>query len=117
MELHFELRHYRIRTRGFDSFNASIEQIIVLRPGQPRPTTVYKRKNPRDGPVRMNPNIALQKRIANSTSTQASTQASTRSTGDKENEGPSMSEKHRGKQKANPKDSGDKVEDQAEETL
>ncbi|KAH9009399.1 hypothetical protein EDB85DRAFT_2162774 [Lactarius pseudohatsudake] len=34
VEVHFELYHYHIRNKGYDSFNSSIEQIIVLQPGE-----------------------------------------------------------------------------------
>ena len=61
VEIHLEFRHFAIQRRSQDSFNASIEQMIVLRPGEARPATGYKRKNVRDGPIHMNPNISLRK--------------------------------------------------------
>lgn len=53
VELHFEFHHYCIKSKNQDSFNATIQQILVLQPGAPRPTTAYKRKNFRDGPVQL----------------------------------------------------------------
>lgn len=51
VEVRFEFHHYCIRSKNQDSFNATIQQILVLQPGAPQPTTSYKRKNIRDGPV------------------------------------------------------------------
>lgn len=99
VEIHFEFRHFAILKKVQDSFNASIEQIIVIRPGESRPATGYKRKNVRDGPIRMNPNIPLHKVVLTTKVKED----------DKENNAGSMSEKRRGKQKA--KDSEDEVED------
>jgi len=98
VELHFELHHYCIRRKSEDSFNATIEQIMLIRPGQARPATGYKRKNIRDGPIRLNPCLSLIKHTP------------IRTQDEKENEGESMSDKRRGKQKAN--DSEDGVEDE-----
>jgi hypothetical protein len=55
VELHFELHHSENFMRRQDFFNASIEQIMVLQPGQPRPTSPYKRRNVHDGPIRLCP--------------------------------------------------------------
>jgi hypothetical protein len=57
IEIHFELRHYAIKgtTTPLDSFNANIEQIIIIQPGEARPPTAYKRSTDEDGPIRMNP--------------------------------------------------------------
>jgi hypothetical protein len=55
IEMHFELYHYNIRGKDQDSFNAQIQQIIVLQPGKLRPITAYKQKNVRDGPIRVCP--------------------------------------------------------------
>ncbi|KAN0141070.1 hypothetical protein V8E53_000826, partial [Lactarius tabidus] len=57
IEMHFELRHYAIQgsTPPLDSFNANIEQIMVLQPGEARPPTAYKRSTEDDGPIRRNP--------------------------------------------------------------
>jgi len=52
VDLHFELFHFGIRKKNEDSFNGSMEQVLMLQPGQPRPVTVYKHKNVRDGPIR-----------------------------------------------------------------
>ena len=125
VELHFELHHFPIRKVAQDSFNATIEQIIVLRPGEARPMTAYKRKNPRVGPILAQLTLPPQ----NQTGEGSRTGKVDDSTADKENDGPSMSvkrrwqkvddgtklsmsEKRRGKQKV--KESEDEVEEQVE---
>lgn len=51
VELHFKFHHYNIRPTNQDSFNTTIQQIVVLLPGTSRPATAYKHKNIRDRPV------------------------------------------------------------------
>jgi hypothetical protein len=58
VELHFELHHSDNFMRRQDFFSASIEQIMILQPGQPRRTSPYKRRDPRDGPIRLSPSLA-----------------------------------------------------------
>ena len=58
VDLHFELYHYSIRSKNVDSFNAKIEQVMVLQPGESRPDTIYKRSMAEDGPIWMNPALA-----------------------------------------------------------
>ena len=99
VKIHLKFRHFTIQRRSQDSFNASIEQIIVLWPGEARPATGYKQKNVRDGPIRMNPNISLRKPNLTEKTIKA----------DQKNESASSSEKSKGKQKA--KESEDEVED------
>ncbi|KAH9025251.1 hypothetical protein EDB84DRAFT_1243267, partial [Lactarius hengduanensis] len=53
VEVHFKLYHYHIRNKGYDSFNGSIEQIIVLQPGEIQHMSAYKRKNVEEGPIRL----------------------------------------------------------------
>ncbi|KAH9012439.1 hypothetical protein EDB85DRAFT_2159061 [Lactarius pseudohatsudake] len=60
VEVHFELYHYHIRNKGYDSFNGSIEQIIVLQPGEIQHMSAYKRKNVEEGPIRLKPSLVLQ---------------------------------------------------------
>ena len=60
VELHFELHHFPIQKVAQDSFNATIEQIIVLRPGEARPMTAYKRKNLCVGPILAQLTLPLQ---------------------------------------------------------
>lgn len=103
VELHFELHHFAIRKAGQDSFNGSIEQIIVLRPGEARPTTVYKRKNLRDGPILVKPTLSPQKTIGEGSGKVDEIVA------DKENDGPSMSTKRRVKLKVKETEDGGKV--------
>ena len=56
--LHFELYHYSIRSKDIDSFNAKIEQLMVLQPGKTQPDTIYKCSMAKEGPIRMNPALA-----------------------------------------------------------
>ena len=58
VELHFELHHFEIAAKNLHSFNANIEQIMVLQPGESCPATVYKHHAAEDGLVRMNPTLA-----------------------------------------------------------
>ncbi|KAH9007829.1 hypothetical protein EDB84DRAFT_1447291, partial [Lactarius hengduanensis] len=51
IELRFRLHHYFIEKDHFHSFNAGIEQIIILQPGEASVPSDYKRKNVRDGPI------------------------------------------------------------------
>ena len=69
-----------------------------------RPATGYKRKNVRDGPIRMNPNITFRKRASDEKDIRTN----------KENEGTSASEKKKGKQKA--RDSEDEIEETMKKT-
>ena len=102
VELHFELHHFAIRKVMQDSFNATIEQIIVLRPGEACPMTVYKRKNPRDGPIRVKPTILPRKQAGEASA------KTDESAADKENEVPSMAAKRR-RQKAKESEDGAKA--------
>ena len=124
VELHFELHHFAIRRAGHDSFNATIEQIVVLRPGEPRPTTAYKRKNPRDAPIDVKATISLQNLSGDGSNKIDESPANKENEGFplpakrrtrqkvKESEDRSkslVSEKRRGKQKA--KESEDEIEE------
>ncbi|KAH9033805.1 hypothetical protein EDB85DRAFT_1950047 [Lactarius pseudohatsudake] len=51
IELRFDLHHYFIEKEKFDSFNAGVQQIIILQPGNACAATAYKRKDVRDGPI------------------------------------------------------------------
>ena len=62
VELHFELRHFAIHKKNQDSFNASIEQIIVLQPGPPQAVSKYKRASLEDGPICKKPTLELRKK-------------------------------------------------------
>ena len=99
VELHFELHHFAIRKGGHDSFNATIEQIIVLHPGEARPMTAYKRKNPRDAPIDVKPTHILHKLSGDGSSKTDEIPAN------KENEGlPSLPAKRRTRQKVKESD-------------
>ena len=58
VEIHFELRHFEIAVKNLHSFNANIEQIMVLQQGESRPATVYKRQAAEEGLIRVNPTLA-----------------------------------------------------------
>jgi hypothetical protein len=60
VEVHFCLRHYRIKEKGgnrtIDSFSGLLQQIIILKDGVPKTDSgYYKRKNLLDGPYRPKP--------------------------------------------------------------
>ena len=58
VEVHFSIKHYRIHKRDskpIDSFTGLVEQVIVLRAGEPRVGNSYKRKNLLEGPYRPKP--------------------------------------------------------------
>ena len=126
VELHFELHHFAIRKKMQDSFNATIEQIVVLRHRDERPATAYKRKNPREGPVQVKALMFIQKRIiegprkseerpANEINEGPSKRRKTthnRKPVSEDNNGASMSEKCLGKQKAT--ESEDEIEEDFE---
>ena len=42
VEMQFELHHYAIQQKNVDSFNASIQQIPVIQPGETHPQTAFK---------------------------------------------------------------------------
>jgi hypothetical protein len=105
VEIHFEVHHFAIlkkeKSLSLDSFNGTIEEIVVLHPGEVRPPTGYKRRNVREGPVRKKQAVPVQN---------LSTKAFG-ATRDKETERASISNKRHGKQKANESDNelGDDV--------
>jgi len=49
VELHFKLQYFCIQKKSQDLFNGSIEQVIVLQPGEDRLVSPYKRKNLQEG--------------------------------------------------------------------
>lgn len=51
VKLQFKLHHYPIRQKNVDSFNASIQQIQVIKPGETRPQTAFKRQSMSDSPI------------------------------------------------------------------
>ena len=58
VEVHFAIKHYRIQKRDskpIDSFTGLVEQVIILKSGEPRAQNSYKRKNLLDGPYRPKP--------------------------------------------------------------
>ncbi|KAF8264018.1 hypothetical protein EI94DRAFT_1703548 [Lactarius quietus] len=63
VQLQFELVHYHISKRHHDSFNGTIAQIIVIKPGAPPTTSSLKHKNIRCGPMCPNPLLITQNGI------------------------------------------------------
>jgi hypothetical protein len=58
VEVHFSIKHYRIHkkdSKPIDSFTGLVEQIVVLKSGEPRLPNSYKRKNLLEGPYRPKP--------------------------------------------------------------
>ena len=53
VEVQFELRHFAITTKKFDSFNASLEQMQILELGRECPPNVFKRKDMADSPIKV----------------------------------------------------------------
>src|SRR5882757_4782444 len=83
VEIHFSLKHYRIfrkaeGLKAFDSFSATIEQIVVLKAGENRGTSFYKCKNMLDGPYRPKPfyTVEVHANITNTTEPAAGTSGS-----------------------------------------
>ncbi|KAH9017857.1 hypothetical protein EDB85DRAFT_2154896 [Lactarius pseudohatsudake] len=60
IKVHFQLYRYHIRTKTHDSFNGSIEQVMVLQPSQVQKSLPYKRKNVHEGPIRLKPSLVVQ---------------------------------------------------------
>ena len=125
VELHFELHHFPIWKVVQDSFNATIEQMIILCPSEAHPMTAYKRKNLCVGPILAQLTLLPQNQMGEGSCTGKVDD----STADKENDGLSMSvksrwqkvddgtklsmsEKRHGKQKV--KELEDEVEEQVE---
>jgi hypothetical protein len=59
VEVHFCLRHYRIKDKAngrlVDSFVGIVQQIVILKDGVPKPPNAYKRKNVLEGPYKPKP--------------------------------------------------------------
>ena len=55
IEVQFELRHFAIHNKEFDSFNATLQQLQVIEPGRECPATIFKRKDFCDGPIEGRP--------------------------------------------------------------
>lgn len=57
VEVHFSISHYRIGkdATSIDSFSAIVQQVLILKTGVPKKSSPYKRKNFREGPVRIKP--------------------------------------------------------------
>jgi hypothetical protein len=62
VEVHFELRHFRIQKKKVDSFNATVQQVLILKPGVARPVSAFKRWNVEEGPMKVSAKLARKKR-------------------------------------------------------
>lgn len=59
VEIQFELKHFSIQTKKIESFNASIQQVQILRPGESRPPTAFKRQNISEGPIQVSESLDI----------------------------------------------------------
>ena len=50
VEAFFIIRHYYLRDKKFDTFNADIQQIKILKPGSSIARSGFKRRKVREGP-------------------------------------------------------------------
>jgi hypothetical protein len=50
VEVFFTMRHYYLRDKKFDTFQAEIQQIKIIKPGGSISTSGIKRRNAREGP-------------------------------------------------------------------
>ena len=53
VEIQFELLHFPIGAQKKHSFNACVQQIQILQPGENRPATAFKRKSIDEGPFQL----------------------------------------------------------------
>jgi hypothetical protein len=51
VEVYFEMRHYYLRDKKFDTFQVEIQQIRIVKPGSSVATSGFKRRNAREGPL------------------------------------------------------------------
>jgi hypothetical protein len=51
VEVYFTIRHFYMREKKFDTFQADIQQIKIVKPGASIATLGFKRGNARDGPL------------------------------------------------------------------
>jgi hypothetical protein len=47
----FTIRHFHIREKKFDTFQADIQQIEIVKPGASIVMSGFKQRNARDGPL------------------------------------------------------------------
>ncbi|KAJ8580754.1 hypothetical protein M405DRAFT_833766 [Rhizopogon salebrosus TDB-379] len=47
----FSIRHYYLRDKKFDTFQADMQQIKIIKPGASIASSGFKRRNARDGPL------------------------------------------------------------------
>ncbi|KAJ8597223.1 hypothetical protein M405DRAFT_586448 [Rhizopogon salebrosus TDB-379] len=51
VEMFFSIRHYYLRDKKFDTFQADMQQIKIIKPGASIASSGFKRRNARDGPL------------------------------------------------------------------
>jgi hypothetical protein len=51
VEMFFSIRHYYLRDKKFDTFQADMQQINIIKPGASIASSGFKRRNARDGPL------------------------------------------------------------------
>jgi hypothetical protein len=51
VEVYFTIRHFYMREKQFDTFQADIQQIKIIKPGASIVTSGFKWRNARDGPL------------------------------------------------------------------
>jgi hypothetical protein len=51
VEVYFTIRHFYMREKRFDTFQADIQQIKIVKPGASIMASGFKRRNARDGPL------------------------------------------------------------------
>jgi hypothetical protein len=51
VEVYFMIRHFYVREKKFDAFQADIQQIEIMKLGASIVTSGFKRRNARDGPL------------------------------------------------------------------
>ncbi|KAJ8579718.1 hypothetical protein M405DRAFT_939048 [Rhizopogon salebrosus TDB-379] len=51
VEVYFTIRHFYMREKKFDTFQADIQQIKIVKPGASITTSGFKPRNARDGPL------------------------------------------------------------------
>lgn len=51
VEIHFKLRHFQIWKPPYNSYNGTMEQVIILQPGAPDSISAFKREDNSEGPI------------------------------------------------------------------
>lgn len=104
IEIQFELQHFSIHGKKIESFNASMQQVQVLRPGESRPPTAFKRQDISEGPIQVSESLDIDEYeeppFSKKTRTGSSFVATEKESSESENEKASSSAKKLGKRVA-----------------